>query len=245
MGLLPLLLSWTAALASAPDAKSLVYDIQVGETTVGTRTTTVRAQDVDGAPGRMIESFTDISAQIGPVTFTYRQRLTAFATRAPASFHAVINENGEPHEVQARWNGGGWMVTIVDRGGIRTVDHPAERVDLSTVDLIDPETHYQIGRYAHVKVLSAETGDLWEGAVEPLGPSSIPIGGQAVQVDGVAWLSPEGRTEFWYDSEGYLVQYNMRLLGYRVQGKLREPPPPGPDEFRVGLGTIKVDEREL
>jgi hypothetical protein len=243
MALLPLL--FATALAVAGESHTLTYDVQVGDKVVGSRVTTISAQTIDGEQSRVIESFTDLKAVIGPVSVAYRQRLTAIIGESPASFHAVIEQDGVPSEVQARRTSSGWSVTTVDRGGVRTVDHAAGRVDLSTVDLIDPQTRYAIGRFTHVNLLSAETGDIWDGAVEPLGVSSFEIAGKRVPVEGVAWLSPEGRTEFWYDSEGYLVQYNMRLLGFRVQGRLRAPPPPGPDVFRVGVGRVQVDEREI
>ena len=157
----------------------------------------------------------------------------------------MINENGLKQEVQGRWTSAGWTVTIVDSRESRTFDHPASWVDLSTVDLIDPGTKYVLGRYDNVKVLSAETGDIWEGAVSPIGTKTLTLSGRDVVVDGVSWASPEGRTEFWYNAEGYLVQYNMRLLGFRVEGTLTGPPPPGADEFRVATGSASVEEVSL
>jgi hypothetical protein len=247
MGLfLPLLLAWQTAWAGVtPSPQELVYEIRVGNQTVGTREVKVRMEDIEGDRGRFIESFTDIGGQVGPVLFSYQQRLTGFSTDTPASFHSVINENGLKQEVQGRWTSAGWTVTIVDSRESRTFDHPASWVDLSTVDLIDPGTKYVLGRYDNVKVLSAETGDIWEGGVSPIGTKTLTLSGRDVVVDGVSWASPEGRTEFWYNAEGHLVQYNMRLLGFRVEGTLKSPPPPGADEFRVATGSASVEEVSL
>ena len=246
---LPLFLSFTpssvfAAESSVPTTE-LTYAIRVAGAQVGTRRTTVRYEDVSGQSSRTIESYTDIDATIGPVHVVYKQRLTGFASSSPASFHSVIEENGSPIEIQARWGHDAWTVTVVDRRASRTVDHPTLDIDLSTVDLIDPGTRFSMSRMSSAKVLSAETGDIWEGEISPLGSRDLSLGGREVTVDGFVWMSPEGRSEFWYDGEGYLVQYNMRLLGFRVEGTLTEAPPPGPDEFAVGLGSGKVDVSPL
>jgi hypothetical protein len=193
----------------------------------------------------MLESFTDIDAQVGPVHVVYKQRLTGFAATGPASFHSVIQENGEALEVQARWGHDAWTVTVVDRRASRTTDYPTAQLDLSTVDLIDPGSRYSISRMTSARVLSAETGDIWEGDVSPMGTKEMALAGRHVTVDGFVWMSPEGRSEFWYSGEGYLVQYNMRLLGFRVEGTLIAAPPLGPDEFAVGLGAAQVDVSTL
>ena len=51
-----------------PGPQELVYEIRVGNQTVGTHEVKVRMEDIEGAEG-VIESFTDIGGQVGPVLF--------------------------------------------------------------------------------------------------------------------------------------------------------------------------------
>jgi hypothetical protein len=234
----------TAALAVPPD-RTLTWDVRVGNSSVGTRTASIHYQMEKGKLVRVIESWTDLQGAVGPVSFSWQQRLTIWGGNEPAAFHSVIKENGAPREVQGRWEPMGWTITTVDRRAIDTRDVPSQFVDLSTADLMDPGSRYSLFRHDHVKLLSAETGDVWEGGVEPIGTKELSIAGQKVPVEGVAWMSPEGRTEFWYNSEGWLVQYRMRVLGFEVEGVLKDAPPPGVDEFPVILGGAKVQVSPL
>lgn len=242
-----LLLAFLSPDSSRADAptRQLVYDIAVAGRPVGTRTATITTDSRGGADERVIESFTDIDGMVGPVRFSYKQRLTAFAGEGPASFHAVISENGDAREVQGQWSPAGWTVTLVGGGRARTWQAPPHRIDISTIDLVDPGNRRPLPRFDSVRVLSTETGDVWEGDVEPLGPSEVEIGGRKVPVDGVSWLSPEGRVSFYYDAEGWLVRYETRIMGIKVSSTLRQPPPPGPDEFPVRIGLARVDVIDL
>ncbi len=233
------------ALAATPPEHTLTYDISIGGKAVGTRTLTVRYETDDGATQRVLESFTDIDATVIGQSLRFRERLTGFAGNTPASFHAVIEENGSPREVQAGWRPQGWTLTTVSRTRARTSDVPSYSIDISTVDLMDPGTRYPMERFETLKLLSAETGDIWQGDVSRLGADTVKIGATEIDVSGFSWASPEGPTRFWYDGEGYLVRYEMRVLGVRVEATLREPPPAGPDAFPVGLGSAKVDGQEL
>jgi len=180
------------------------------------------------------------------VTFAWQQRLTITGSNDPGSFHSVVKENGSPREIQGRWDPLiGWTITTVTRRQAVTRDVPNAYVDLSTADLIDPGAPSSLLRLDFARILAAETGDVWEGAVEPIGDKELTIAGRAVPVEGVAWMSPEGRTEFWYSSEGYLVQYRMRVLGFEVEGVLTKPPPPGLDEFAVPVGRPQVSVSDL
>ena len=243
---LGLALTSASGVALAQDApRSLTYEVRVGGQLLGTRELSVRYEVDAGEPTRVIESFTELNGSVGPARIAYQQRITAFAGRAPASFHAVINENGAPREVQARWTSFGWTVSVADRKRVRTFEAPPDRIDISTIDLMDPGTRWTLGRFADLRILSAETGEVWEGPVTPLGPSTRSIQGKDVAVEGWAWKSPEGRTEFWYNSEGFLVEYKQRILGIQVQGVLRSPPPAGPDEFPVKVSRAEVERLPL
>ena len=243
--LLAALLALLSLPAAAADVHRLAWDVSVAGQKVGSREATVTVDRGQTGTTRVIEAMTSISVSLAGQSLAYQQRLTAIAERAPASFHAVIKEDGRPREVQGRWSGTGWTVTRVDGSRVRTEDAPASRIDLSTADLFDPGSRYHLGRFDTVKVLSAETGDVWEGRVEKLGPSTVQVAGASVDVVGYAWHAPDGTSRFWYTSDGWLVKYETRIVGVKVEGVMTTPPPKGPDAFAVGIGRAEVEVSEL
>lgn len=227
------------------DVQRVTWDLLLDGHKVGTRSATVTTERRGDATTRVIESTTAVNASVGPVSLSWRQRLTSVADRVPASFQSKLDENGDPRQVQVRWESEGWSVSQADAKGSRTQVVAPYQIDLSTADLIDPGSRWRLDRYTHVKVLSAETGDIWEGPVESLGSSTVEVGSTPVAVDGWAWTSPEGRSTFWYSDDGWLVHYEMRLLGHKLEGILTQAPPPGPDAFPVSTGSPKVDVLDL
>lgn len=223
------------------DVQRVTWDVLLDGHKVGTRNATVTTERHGDESTRVIESFTSLNATVGPVSLVWRQRLTSVGERVPASFQSKLDENGEPRLVQVGWQAEGWTVSLGDRRGTRTQVVAPYQVDLSTADLIDPGSRWRLDRFTHVKVLSAETGEIWEGSVESLGSTTLEIGDKPVTVDGWAWVSPEGRSTFWYSDDGWLVRYEMRVLGHNLEGVLTQAPPPGPDAFPVSFGTPKVE----
>lgn len=227
------------------DTHRLTWDVKVDGQVIGSRSATITIESTGDRTTRVIESFTDIKASFGPVQWAFQQRLTVIGERQPAAFHSVMKEDGVPREVQARWDAAGWTVTVADGRSRRTFEASPQRIDMSTADLIDPGARTRIGDFTQVKLLSAETGDVWEGAVSPLGTARVRVGDAVVDVQGYAWESPAGRSSFWYDENGWLVQYQMRLLGRAIEGVLRNPPPLGADTFPVRVGGAQVEVRPL
>jgi len=243
--LLSLLLTTFHAHAAppAPETHTLVYRLSVGGSQVGERTATLHIDPTVEPDVRSLTLQTRVQADAAG--FTWRQRLTAFAEDKPASVHSVIDDNGEPREVQTRWTPTGWIVTQADARTVRSRRIPASDVDLSTADFLDPLTAVPIYRLEHAKVLSVETGDLYQGAVEQLGNKTFTLQGTEVVCRGVAWASPEGRVELWYDANGWLVHQASRISGYRLEATLSAPPPKGPDNFRVSIASPRIDVEDL
>ncbi len=236
-------------LAGAADLEhKLSWDLSVQGQKVGTRELTVKYIRDEGAVGfrRVVESWTEMAGAVGPMRVTYRQRMTAHASgREPASFHSVIDENGSGLEVQARWSPSAWWVTTSTSGRSRTIDMPLNRIDLSTADLMDPDTRYPLSHYDELRLLSAETGEVLTGPLEHIGTSNITIGGQKVQVHGHVWTSPEGKSEFYYSADGFLVRYEIQLLGISLSAILNHAPPGGVDDFPVRVGAPAIEEINL
>lgn len=243
--MLAILLALVTSTWAAPLQQELTWDLTLEGQPLGQRTTTVKYLPVDGGMKRVLESYTELEGKLGPVPMAYQERITAHAGAEPASFFAVQETNDKPREVQAQRVAMGWKVSISEDGRTRTYDIAASRIDLSTADLFDPASRVPLSRFDEVKVLSAETGTILEGTIEPLGPTTIAVDGQDVDVQGWAFDHPEGRGEFWYTADGYLVRYDMAVLGYTVRGLLAEPPPRGMDDAPLDGDAGGIEEIEL
>jgi hypothetical protein len=236
----------TSAALAATFQHQLSWDISVGGSPIGHRDVTVKYVSGDTATRRIVESWTELDGAVGPLRIRYRQRMTASAEgRDPASFQSVIDENGRTREVQTRWTPAGWVVTTVADGRARTGTLDASRVDFSTADLFDPDSRLGFAGRQGARILSAESGELLQGTVADLGDSVLDVHGEQVPVHGWAWDSAEGRSAFWYSAEGYLVSYDLKLLGVAVSARLRAPPPGGVDDFPVAIGRVPVEVTPL
>jgi len=243
-------IGWIVALAlpaaAADRENTLVWDISAGGARIGTRNLVVRYLDGEAGTSRILESYTELEGQLGPTRLRWRQRMTAHVdAREPASFHSVIDHDGTPIEVQGRWTPSAWVVTTLANGRPRTVDMPLTRIDLSTADLLDPDTRFPLSHFSDIRMLSAETGEVLTGPVEQLGVREITIAGKPLAVTTYAWTSPQGRWELSYSTDGFLVRSVTQLLGITLEAQLREPPPGGIDDFPVSGGQPEIEALDL
>jgi hypothetical protein len=237
---------WVGAAVAGPFEHKLVWDLSVRGQAVGSRELTVRYLESDGGTNRILESYTDLNGAVGPLKVRWRQRMTAHVdAREPADFHSVIDQGGTVLEVQGRWTPAAWHVTTTSNGRSRTSDLPIGRIDLSSADLMDPYTMLPLSHFSEARVLSAESGEVLVGPVEVLGVSEIRVKNTPIQVSGYAWTSPQGRSEFYYSADGFLVRYRTQLLGVELEALLREPPPGGVDDFPVATGKAPVEMLNL
>lgn len=228
--------------AAAYADTELVYRLQVGNKTVGTRTLSIQEIEEGETTRRFLSSFTDIDAEGGLIPYTFQQRVTGTATVGPASFTSTMDDNGTPWQLQARLVGQEWVVSELTRRGPKVEKAKASSITHSTLDLMDPHSTIPIYQYDELRVLSAETGEVWRGEVELVETETLTLGKRSVSTQRYRWQSPEGPVQFWYDVEGVLVRYEMRLYGIKLQGTLAEAPPMGPDIFAVRTGKPKVEE---
>jgi hypothetical protein len=230
-----------ASAAEPEEPARLTWSLSVAGRPVGTRTLSV-TPTADGR--RRLELITDVNGSVGGVPLSWRQEVTGFAERNPASFHAVTEEDGRPRELQVTWTPGAWTLTTVDRD-VRTRDVAPRDLDLSTLDLVDPGSRWRLARYATASVLSVETGDVWRGAVTPLPATTRRVGARDIAVQGVSWKGPDGPLVAWYDGEGTLVAFELRLAGVPLTGVLTAPPPAGRDTFPVSVGMARAEVLDL
>ena len=235
---------WLGMAQATDEAYRLTWDLQVQNQNVGRRILVIK--DLEGRfKRRVMEVWTEVNASMMGARFTYRQRLTGHVIGGPASFHSVIEQSGRPKEIQGRRAGAGWQVSIVDKGRARSWTLDADAVDLSTVDLFNPNARTHLTRLQHVRMLSAETGDILEGDIRSMGPTRLHIAGRNVEVQGYALESEDTKATFYFNGDGLLVKYEMYLIGLSMTGTLSKPPPKGKDEFPVALGTGRVEEFNL
>lgn len=241
---------WTLAMGlawAAPPEQHLTWDLAIGGQPAGSRQLTIRY--LPGEDGRILEAYTSVTGQFGPVKLNYEQRMTGHVRNGPADLHSVADEGNVIVEVQARWAPAAWTVTTTLNGVSTPATVATNRLDLSTLDLLDPLTSAPFAGRTSATVLVAETGEILTGAVEPLGASEVTVAGTTVPVTGYAWTSTAGRSELYYSADGFLVRYQTRLggklAGVAVEGVLRAPPPAGLDQFPVGGGAGGIDAVDL
>jgi hypothetical protein len=234
----------SAFAGTTPDVGA-TWSLAVDGQEVGTREIRVRYEGTSGERVRILEAYTEFHSGERRKTRTdYRQRLTANAREgSPASFHSVIDADGDPREVQARFSDGRWSVTVAEMSGVRSYDLRPARVDLSTVDLFDPESDRKIAGLANARILSAEVGKILEGPVIALGSSDVVVGDELLAVEGYEWQTELGPWRFWYAANGFLVRYEVPLMDHVVRAELIGSAPRAIDEFPVSpVPTVESED---
>lgn len=235
-----------AIVAFAADQQDLTWNMTVDGKPVGQRTLTIKFETAqDGTKFRMLESWTEVDGSAIGLPYKFRERVSARADREPAAFGAVTEAAGQRGHVQARRGASSWTITTAGGGREYTRDVPAGNIDLSTVDFLDPRSKVPLSRFDHVRILSAETGDIWEGDVVRLGPSTVTVAGESIPVDGLQFTTSDGKGALYYSSDGYLVRYDMTVMGKTLVGTLTAPPPADPDDAPVTTSSGGIEEVPL
>jgi len=222
--------------AHAADVEQdLTWTVTLDGKPVGERTATIKwFTDDSGDVRRMIESYTEADASLIGVQYTVKERLTAMCTKTAGSFQTVIDVSGDAKQIQARRGPLSWSITVNDNGKEYTHEWANQTLDLSTADLLDPDSRVPLGSFPNARVLVAESGDILEGPVKSLGPGLIDVGGQSIPVTGWSWTVDGQESRFWYTTDGYLVRYESpSVIGHQLMGTLASPPPMGTDEAPV------------
>lgn len=243
--ILTFLLSLGLAMAADVEHR-LVWDLTVNDTHVGQQTVNIKYHRSGVNLRRVLETWTELNYEERRQSIQYRQRMTADLNgQYPAAFHSVVDVNGTRREVQARWTPASWWLTVITASRDRTAQVPIHRIDLSTADLLDPEAPRALGHYERVRLLISESGDVIEGVVKRLGSTTIKLGEESIVTTGLVLESAQGRSTFFYSADGYLVRFEIWLMGYAIKGLLTAPPPGGVDDFPVDIAQPKIDVIDL
>jgi hypothetical protein len=238
----------SGAAHAGPGDAALSYALTMDGKSVGTRdvTITTMASDANTAAPRVLSSYTTLSVSIAGVPWTFQQRASALVSNGRSSFTSSVNENGTLREVQSRQlNDGSWTVVVVEKGSTGSGNLRASEVDLTSMDLFDPEARTRLTGNSRVKLLASETGTVLEGPVEDLGESLVRIAGKDVSVHRYAWTSAAGRMEFSWSMDGLLVGYQTSVLGKKVEALLTQAPAGisygDVDDPRTGQPTVQEE----
>ena len=192
----------------------------------------------------MVVDARDLERRGRGVAFTHQLAANSQQGR-PAAFTSSIRAGRVDKEIQARRTGTTWSVVVTEGGSSRTHTLPHDRVDLSTVDLLDPESERSLIGRTSARVLIAETGKIEEGPVTRVGTQRVLVAGEEVEVEAIVWTTSQGPYRLWYAPNGWLVRWEAPMFGLTVQGVLEGEAPRGTDEFPVGDPRGSIEELDL
>lgn len=219
-----------ALLLVAPPAlaeeQALHYQLLAADRAVGSRDATVKYLPTGSGELRLLEAWTSLLLPLPKGTLRYEQRLGA-RFGGDRSFVASMATNGEVREVQARQEADGtWSITVASAAGAYERRLEAKAIDLTSAELFDGERALQtLQAIQQLRILSAETGEVLEGPLEALGPSTIGVGPDEVEILRFRFTPPEGSMTLAYTHEGWLVAYDYGILGLLVGARLEKLPP--------------------
>lgn len=241
------------ATASAADAEqTLVFDLIMDGAVVGRREVTVRyipPEVPSGGEVRVLETWTELNAQVRGWSFALENRSTGFANDTRSTFTSSMSVNGKVSEIQGkRLRDGRWQVNALYPDGAQQWELRRTEVDLSSLDLLDPKRPEIFKAGSRAKVLSAETGRVLTGLIEDLGEDTLTVNDQEVVVHRWAWTPPEARFELAWSEDGLLVDWSATFQGRRLDADIRELPKPrvyGELQVEEFVGLPDVEEEEL
>jgi hypothetical protein len=208
------------------DEQTLRYQLLAQDRPVGSRDVTIKYIPTRGGELRLLEAWTSFVLPIPKGTFRYEQRLGA-RFGGDRSFVASMSLDGEVREVQARQGvDGAWSISRASAAGAYDEQLPIEAVDLISSEIFDGERALRALQSGdQLALLSAETGTVLTGPVTDLGPGTMAVGPDEVEVLRYRFEPPEGTMTLAYSRDGWLVAYDYQVLGLLVGARLQKLPP--------------------
>jgi len=208
----------------AAEVERYTWDLALEGETIGTRQLTVKYRSDGVAEVRVLESWTELALSLGRDDFTWTQRLSGLSRSGSGTFASANDQDGWLREVQAVKKLSGWTVTVAEDGQARVYHLDRDAFDLTSLDLLDPGQGDRLQGRTSLRVLTAETGTVLTGPLEPLGPTPVVIDGVSVAGTGYLWTTPDGPMELVYGPEGHLLRYALRIGVVVVSATLADPP---------------------
>ncbi len=215
-----MILALLLALPAQAAEQALVYDLSVEGAAVGTREVTIKYLSRPSGERHVLESFTHIEA----AGMVLESRGSGLSTPTTAQFSSITERSGTRSAVAAQeLPEGGWQVTVTSGG--KQTERGEPNVRLSTLDLMDPGRVGLLAGAGTFGLVIAETGDVVTGTLGEGEPTTVKVGGQAVEVTRYALTGGNGTARFFVDADGLLVRSEVLWLGMTMIGSLRDLPP--------------------
>jgi len=241
-----LLFVFTAGSAKA-DSQELRYSLSYQGEEIGYRSLKIRFIPSTYGERRLLESWTEFQLPIGRRNFLYKQRLSGLAKNKSTGFTAAMSEDGHLREVQVVHQPERAVVTHVEYGRRWAIPITHEKYDATSLTLVDPGAKGFLENLLSLRVLSAETGQVIAGTLEPKKSRVVVVAGAPQKVDYYVWSTENGAIELSYSSDGYLLQYSFPFGSQKIVATLDQLPADRsfeediPDPI-IGVG---MDEEEL
>jgi hypothetical protein len=226
-GCIAALLLALAAPTARADEQVLRYQLLAQDRAVGSRDVTIKYVPTPTGELRLLEAWTSFVLPIPKGTFRYEQRLGA-RFGGDRGFVASMSLDGQVREVQARQGiDGAWAVSRASAQGAHSEALPTEAVDLVSSEIFDGQRALRaLQAGAQLSLLSAETGTVLSGPVTDLGPGTMAVGPDEIEVLRYRFEPPEGTMTLAYSRDGWLIAYDYQVLGLLVGARLQKLPPP-------------------
>ena len=221
------MLIWILASSMAHAVEqSLVYDLTLAGTPVGTRTVKIRYVSPTGrqSGARELESFTEVETSLGGKKVVYQQHATAKFTDSKTQFVSVVSLNGKNFELQGRNRSNqSWVIHEIVPSGVLKQEYSAYEVQGISLALFDPgqankwtessQNFYQI-----------ETGDVWSGEWHSEKETSISNNGQTIYGREARYHSTKGDVVAGWSTEGIMLNWQLKIMGVTLDATLRNLP---------------------
>ncbi|MBX2801669.1 MAG: hypothetical protein KTR31_28585 [Myxococcales bacterium] len=236
--MLTTLIAFATAAIAAPES-TFSWQLSVDGQPVGTRHVRIHTEGPGTSPMRFVEAFTTwetLGTKRSVEPPSYQHRLTASGpVGEPASFHSTQRIDGRASEVQARYTPMGWRVTGTGLPGPDERILRGDRVDLTTVDLLDPHALARLQDFDQLRLLDATTGAVTTFTVVSMGPRQVTVGDDTVWTDGWELRTAETSWRLHLTTAGLMVRLDAPLGSRRVVAELLGPLPRPADDFQVEL----------
>ncbi len=152
----------------------------------------------------------DLKVKFGPITaFKYKLDSTeVWRDGRLVSLDASANNDGDKASVDGDAQGDGFVVesTAFDR-----------RLPASII----PSSHWNIKQVYQDQMLSTETGEVIDIAVEKLGPAEVDVAGQMIEATHYR-LNSDITVDLWYDAQSRWVKLSFEARGQTIEYALSE-----------------------
>ena len=243
------MLMWILASSVAHAVEqSLVYDLTLAGTPVGSRTVKIKyvAPTERQTSARQIESFTEVETTIAGKRMEYQQHATATFTDYKTHFVSVVSLNGKNFELQGKSRSNqSWVIHEVLPSGVLKQEYSSDEVEGISLALFDPgqahrwaegpQTFYQI-----------ETGDVWSGEWHSEKETSISNNGDIIYGREARYHSSKGDVVAGWSSEGIMLNWQLKIMGVTLDATLRNlPANPDFGDVNVQKSFQGVEEESL